>query len=637
MKAKRFVSLLLALSLTFQSFAFAAINAGMVWEVRTGGDDSNNGGGFRGGAFVAAPSAPSVSTSASGGSIAAGTYYFVVTYTDRYGETACSGQTSVTTTGASSTITVTKPSTPPTADTAPAAVWNIYAGTTSGGPYWSQTTGQSLASNKQYTSALASSGTQAPGVDYSQSNSAQVNVDNATITATTAGAASNVMTFTAGYTPTYADVGNCFQATAGTNINAGVYEITAFTSTTWTVTGAANLTTGGGAGSAIVGKMGGAMASPGRAWNFAVTSNTVWVASGTYNLTSSSNAAGGRVTMAGGATALPARFFGYNASRFDWGTKPVLQSNANSITLCTTQNNVEVDNIEFKKANSNTSVIGVTGGGQRMEFRRLKFNTLNSGAMDVGNHGGGNDFIRVIQCEFASCSGGSGALLMQGEAQILNCSFHDNSTVSVYLNTSGITVANCIVVNQSGSSLAAYHSNSGRNLFLNCVAYTVSNGSGFEGTTGGAYDYFINCVVEGAAGTAGFDTATGQSNVLINCAGYNNTVNYTVGSKYQIENFHALTASPFTSGGGNDFSLNTTAGGGAVLRGAGWPTTWAALSTTSYPDIGAAQHADPTTTAGGKKAGPGGGKVGALDVLPLDLDLQITPRSPLVVGSRRAA
>src|SRR5436309_2045193 len=79
----------------------------------------------------------------------------------------------------------------------------------------------------------------ATGTDRSQQNSAQVAIDNATITTSIT---ANVITFT-GYTPTSADVGNVVQMLTGTNVTAGFYEITAQTSTTWTVTGTASLPT----------------------------------------------------------------------------------------------------------------------------------------------------------------------------------------------------------------------------------------------------------------------------------------------------------------------------------------------------------------------------------------------------------
>lgn len=56
-----------------------------------------------------APATPTLGTSASGGTILAGTYGVIVTYVNQYGETLGSTAASIATTGSTSTITVTKP------------------------------------------------------------------------------------------------------------------------------------------------------------------------------------------------------------------------------------------------------------------------------------------------------------------------------------------------------------------------------------------------------------------------------------------------------------------------------------------------------------------------------------------------
>jgi hypothetical protein len=50
-----------------------------------------------------------------------------------------------------------------------------------------------------------------------------------------------------------------------------------------------------------------------------------------------------------------------------------------------------------------------------------------------------------------------------------------------------------------------------------------------------------------------------------------------------------LTATPFTNSGSGDYSLNSTAGGGALLKGTGKPSSFLGGTTTSSPDMGAVQ------------------------------------------------
>ncbi len=137
----------------------------------------------------------------------------------------------------------------------------------------------------------------------------------------------------------------------------------------------------------------------------------------------------------------------------------------------------------------------------------------------------------------------------------------------------------------------------------NCVAYATTT----SGTTGFAVtvrSYLYSCHAQGAA--IGFDVQ--PLTYLNKCSGFGNTAN-TAGSPVRNVNFQSLSGDPFTNAAGNDFSTNSTAGAGALLRAAGNPASWTGLSTTSYPDIGAAQSA---SAAGGafKHAGPGGGLVG---------------------------
>jgi hypothetical protein len=78
------------------------------------------------------PSAPALSTNPSGGSIAAGTYFVVVTYTSAFGETAASASASQAISGTEELV-ITSP-----AAQAGATGWNAYVSTGSGAPYYLQ-------------------------------------------------------------------------------------------------------------------------------------------------------------------------------------------------------------------------------------------------------------------------------------------------------------------------------------------------------------------------------------------------------------------------------------------------------------------------------------------------------------------
>jgi hypothetical protein len=118
--------------------------------------------------------------------------------------------------------------------------------------------------------------------DYSQQNAAQATGTNATTT----GAGSTNFTDATAAAFTSAMIGNCIQIASGTNFQAGVYFVTAFTNANTVVLDRSP--TSGGAGSAGVWKLGGGWATIGTnttsALGFVVPGNTIFIlGSGTPN------------------------------------------------------------------------------------------------------------------------------------------------------------------------------------------------------------------------------------------------------------------------------------------------------------------------------------------------------------------
>jgi hypothetical protein len=522
-----------------------ALSASLIWECRQAGA-ATNGGGFRNNPFQAPPSAPSVSGSGSGGTVAANTYYVAITYTSCGCETPISGQTSVTTTGATSSITVTHP-TDPNSGTG-GVTWNCYVGTTSGGPYFPQGTALAIGSNRSITTTPPTSGTQPAGTDRTLSTSPFVVVDNAAITATTAGANSNVITFT-GYTPTGADVGNVFKSVSGTNINAGFYEITAITSTTWTVTGAGNLTTAGGAGASIVGNMGGAVDSP----------STI----------------------------------GYDATRTVNNTdanRPILQANANSITIMTVGTSNIVRNLVFDNALAKTVVVGCTPGGSS-RISNCKFDTMNSIGLNLTGSGSW-----AVDCELVSCGAGNAAVVMAATGVVCErvlCRSCAPTTAAFSVTTGGAVLIDCTAYAAS-NNVPAFKMAAAASL-RGCLARDGTGGTsatGFYQTTVCDYD---RCISYNNAGW-GFDggASLNQTVHVRRCATGANTqgsINPAVFASDRVENAITLSGDPNTNAAGLDFSLNNTAGAGAAVR--GLTVAYPGGTTTGYPDAGPVQHADP--------------------------------------------
>jgi hypothetical protein len=529
--------------------------------------------------------------------VAAGTYYVVITVVDGNGESQQSAQSSVTTTGSTSTITVVQPSQPGATTT-----WSVYVGTTSGGPYYLQSAGNAFTAgvNVVITNTPPTSGTQAPGTDWSQQSAAQVVINNSTITCTTPGANSNTLTFTAGYTPTAADVGNVVNVTGGTNVNTGRYEITGWTSTTWTLNGAGNLTTGTGGGSAILGNMGGALASPAVAAAALSTmgGNNVFVkySATAYSCSGSQNVANGSVNVTN-----PSSWSGYDTTRDFYNTdanRPLLNATA-STTLFTMGGRGGVRNFSFTNTSSYTQTTALLASAPCHVGRCKATGCPGLNASFRAS----TDGVILSDCEATGLTSGNAVFNLAAGVIAQGCVSHGNTGLSAIFdcNSGSGVLERCLSNGDSASG--AIFSSLNNFLLRGCVSYksvVTSSGQGaFQiqpGSTTGNVT-LEDCVAYGNTGSNGMGFRAPNyypDNRLLNCAGGGNT-----GANFNAANWHAsgvvgfqtLTADPFTNGAAGDFSLNNAAGGGALLKAAGYAPSWPSLSTASHPDVGLAQAA----------------------------------------------
>jgi len=422
------------------------------------------------------------------------------------------------------------------------------------------------------------------GTDYTQGAGAKTIVfDGVTIKFTTAGAASTITVV--GYTVLTTDVGNVLQTTGGTNVTTGFWTITSVStgSNTWTF--GANVTTG--ATSNGQGTAGGALASPGMVPGSALTSTNITFIKGnhTYSLANSAGS-GGKVSNAGGCVC------GYNTTRslFNQDANlPVLQSTgSNSYTLITVANPTVVSSLVFANANANT---GITCVSDQSNTGSQYFNiqgTSVSVVLNINSNGGRADFIAAI-----NCTGGAPIETTGGTGTIFSdCVVSGGGGLG---QGGGSYAHNCIVA--SSGSAATGGDFAGFTECTNCISYNHTRTS-VPAFAGAAGTRFVNCIIHSATGTGaiGISPSTDVRSAIINCAFYNNTTDVgTLGHGSNVGKI-SLTADPFTNAAGGDFSLNNTAGGGAALRAAGWPSSLPGISTSNYLDVGAVQHASTAST-----------------------------------------
>lgn len=556
-----------------------AFGANTIWEVRTGGNDGN-GGGFDPGATLsitnlttdtntgntASPVVSSASYSFVAGDV--GAWVFIKSGTNWipgwYQIASVSGGKATLTAAAGSAYKY-------------AAI----------GPY-TVTTGDGVATVGTPTNGTAT-------IDYSQQNAA-------TVTGTASSSTTTVTATTAIFHPGM--VGNYI--TDGTTWK----EITGYTSTTVVTVDAAPSWT-----SASV-TVGGALATPGKAGGLKVAGNDIFIASGTYTIASTTaNVATGRVSdTTGGVDASNcSHWVGYNSTRTissTDSTRPLLQvasSGFTSSTVVTTSGNyMRWANFEIDGA-SKTSITGFSiSGGFGVPVVRIKVSNCTTKGLVAPS---GTLYTHIVQCEVTGCSGTSA---LEAGCPVTSCYIHDNTVVGVK-DAGGATFTYVISESNSGASSDGFSAATFvGTTFFGCVAY--NNGRhGFYFSGSNFATYLINCISYGHSAGYGFAATSVRDQLFAySCAaGNNSSGNYdTTSLIHFVSGVANLSADPFTNAAAGDFSLNNTAGGGAVCRAAGIPGVFPGGLTTGYLDIGAAPHQDSGGGGGmGVLIGSGGGLI----------------------------
>lgn len=420
-----------------------------------------------------------------------------------------------------------------------------------------------------------SAGTAGSGTDYSLVPNPQLSHVDAVSVGTTI-----ITSAIGGFTT--AMIGNaiCFSTGGGGAITPTCYIIVGRTSTN-SITVDRNVP----ANTAMVYAVGGSHKTPGMTAGQSVTSNQVWVKAGTYALTTATpNISGGTISSPGGTAAAPCKWEGYQTTRGDKGTRPVIQDGSvtGSNILATSASYTIFDNIEMSGTHSTNTLIEL----QNASCRAIRCKTSGAAnGFDTGAAG-----TEILFCEGANTT--STPFSLRGACSVYGCVAHGSSV-------SGFTIANDdMQLNRCISYGNAVHGFSGgagdRVNFVDCTAYGNTL-DGFDLSTSGAAPaaHCIDCVATGN-GRYGFNAAAASGFIdLIHCATYNNTSGGINSNLTLTEGPVTLTADPFTNAAGGDFSLNTTSGGGAALRAGGVPGVFPGGLTAGHPDIGAAQHADP--------------------------------------------
>lgn len=444
------------------------------------------------------------------------------------------------------------------------------------------------------------------GTDFSQQNAAQYTVtDLALPTGTTLTSATH--TFIA------SDVGNCIHITAGTGYTAGFYQIVSVAGGTATIDRAAGTPVLSGGTASVGGALADintAMIAVGRQ-----PSQIIFVkATATYT-TAASIALTQAVTQQ--STIPPNQLIGYTTTRTDAG-KATLQLITNTGLVALNGSGISGWYIRnfIVDCNSLGTSTGILIGENSMVINSKVTNCTTNGIQTQSTN-----YSSIIDTEVTggtSCT--AGINWTSGNAgTILRCWVHDNACTGILANQRRIILYNVVSNNTGATSDGISIASSldgvviigntiyknGRHGILNSsndltVANHIRNnllisnvGTGIVG--GGAAG---SAALPQYDGNAFFGNAATRSNMddvgVVNAgnaaAPYTNVLDII------------LTADPFVSAATNNYSLNTTAGGGAAVRSTGTPGVIPGLVQTGSMDLGALQAAPAAASTGSNSA-----------------------------------
>ena len=418
----------------------------------------------------------------------------------------------------------------------------------------------------------------ATGTDFSQQNSPQLVYSDLLVGATTTEVTSVLNPFSDA-----TSVGNLINIISGTGCTTGRFEVLSVAGGIATLDRSA-----GTAASVCAANLGGSMATPGAAGAAMVASNAMFIRAATYTVTTSIVTPGNNHY-----------FEGYQNAHHDLGTKPLITTATDSTQI-------------WKAANAN-------GGAGTIMFNNISFsstaavrsqglyywnalasvivaNCIFDGfvmAIDASNDASYNliGSLSVTNTEFKNGTQAIhieyGATNLTGQVNCHACYIHNMSSTGGAIQSTGISgailtldfsvmsanvvaISGFTVVNLFNSDIV---SNSGTNVIQNAREVANCQNSIFYGNTNTALNVSTVLAVAPACGN-------GRNNAF----GANGT-KYNVGTTSIGE--ITLTANPFTSS--TDFTLNSTAGGGALLKAAGFQASITGSTTTGTLDVGAIQ------------------------------------------------
>lgn len=400
-------------------------------------------------------------------------------------------------------------------------------------------------------------------------------------------------------------VGNCLRITGGTGFTAGLYSVTSVAGAVATMNSAVGvlLSTGG------TGNMGGALAS--------LTQAATDLASATTSYFVFAKAESG-ITQAATATfpsvgsvsnVVPyGRIEGYTSTRGDGGRANITMSTNTGLTAIAAGIGWTVSNFNIDCASLGTCT-GLTISNFS-KAQNIKISNCVNGLSNSGSTG----MNVMVGIEVTGCSGLPVSLTQPGFYFGGGSYIHDNTLTGITVSGSGSGTVEYVISARNGT-LATHYGlvvTTGLAMNINHCIFDSNGGDGVRLTNGGSQAGLIakNSIMWGNGVVSGTGYGLASTNVAYAAAWFYDGNAY--GGNQTAPRFHlddttvnkldgvapytnvldkTLTVNPWVNSAGGNYTLNSTAGGGAVINNAGYPGVFGAgtVSTTGYPAMGAVQ------------------------------------------------
>jgi hypothetical protein len=314
-----------------------------------------------------------------------------------------------------------------------------------------------------------------------------------------------------------------------------------------------------------------------------VAGNTIHVRAGTYT------AAATKTLSAGGSSGLPITWQGYTTTRGDNGlaTIQITSTTITAFNVTGTLNRIRNFSVDCNNQNASR---GVTMGGTQGELENVHVSggckthgiSLAAAGLKVRN-------LSVTGADALPVS------ITSGQTLAIGLWSYANSASGFTITNAALACFSCGSVLNTGATSDGVQANGTSTASNVWWVNSVAHGNGRDGiraTTASGADGLVvyNSILTGNTGYGVNSETTDWSGTSI-MSNYNAFHGNLTAARNQFPagaNDFTLTGNPFTNAGGGDFTLNSTVGAGASLRGAGWPGALA-YGGTGYRDVGPLQ------------------------------------------------